>query len=125
MTSMRLNPFSGALLAFVLGSSAGMFAAAGAAAAPVLSDSNGMTLYFFDKDVGGVSSCYGLCAIAWPPAVAPAGAEARDGYSLVQRNNGKMQWAHDGKPLYLYRKDSKPGDMKGDGAEQVWHAARP
>ena len=94
-------------------------------AAPVLSDSNGMTLYVFDKDVGGVSDCYGMCAMFWPPAIAPAGAAARDGYSLVARRDGKMQWAYKGKPLYLYQNDSKPGDVTGDGVDQVWHVARP
>ena len=34
-----------------------------------------------------------------------------------------MQWAYDGKPLYLWIKDTKPGDMTGDGVNDVWHTA--
>ncbi|HUX22280.1 MAG TPA: hypothetical protein VMW69_13645, partial [Spirochaetia bacterium] len=30
-----------------------------------LTDSNGMTLYYFTKDVGGTSACYGGCEKLW------------------------------------------------------------
>ena len=33
----------------------------------VLADSDGMTLYTFDKDTKGASSCYDACATKWPP----------------------------------------------------------
>lgn len=33
-----------------------------------------------------------------------------------------MQWADDGKPLYTYVDDKKPGDVTGDGKNEVWHA---
>jgi len=108
-----------------LSGSAGLICADEAVAATILSDSKGMTLYTYDKDVEGVPACYGLCAIFWPPAIAPADAVARDGYTLIRRSNGEMQWAYKGKPLYLYQNDRKPGDMSGDGAEQVWHVAIP
>ena len=32
-----------------------------------------------------------------------------------------MQYAYDGKPLYTFMKDEKPGEMKGDGMKEVWH----
>ncbi|MDB5627258.1 MAG: Secreted repeat protein, partial [Tardiphaga sp.] len=32
-----------------------------------LVDAKGMTLYTFDKDVGGKSMCNGPCAGNWPP----------------------------------------------------------
>lgn len=40
---------------------------AAADAAGILQAKNGMTLYVFDKDNGGVSSCYDACAAKWPP----------------------------------------------------------
>lgn len=122
MFSIRQTLMTSAVT-IVLAGSAGVVFVGEAAAATVLSDSNGMTLYTFDKDAGGVSACYGLCAVVWPPAIAPAGAAARKGYSLVPRSDGSMQWAYGGKPLYLYQNDRKPGDTTGDGVQQVWHVA--
>jgi predicted lipoprotein with Yx(FWY)xxD motif len=31
--------------------------------------------------------------------------------------------AYKGKPLYLFIKDAKAGDMTGDGVGDVWHTA--
>ncbi|MGP0147392.1 COG4315 family predicted lipoprotein [Pseudomonas oryzihabitans] len=91
----------------------------------VLVDGKGMTLYTFAKDSAGKSACNGPCAQNWPPLKADAGAKAADGYSLVTRDDGSQQWAYQGKPLYTWVKDSKPGDTTGDGVNQVWHVARP
>lgn len=89
----------------------------------VLTDANGMTLYTFDKDTAGVSNCYDECAENWPPLFAEAGAAAEGEFTLVTRTDGKMMWAYDGKPLYLWVKDQKPGDTTGDGVGEVWHTA--
>jgi predicted lipoprotein with Yx(FWY)xxD motif len=35
-----------------------------------------------------------------------------------------MQWAYNGRPLYLWQKDKKPGDVTGDGVGGVWHVAK-
>ncbi len=91
----------------------------------MLTDAKGMTLYTFDKDMGGSSSCYDACATLWPPLIAPAGAQADAGFGLTERKDGKMQWTYDGKPLYLWSKDAKPGDTTGDGVKEVWHVAKP
>ena len=88
----------------------------------VLTDENGMTLYTFDKDEPGKSNCMGECAANWPPAVAEAGAEPVGDLTLVSRDDGTMQWADDGKPLYTFIQDKKPGDVTGDGKNGVWHA---
>ena len=90
----------------------------------VLTDANGMTLYTFDKDEGGVSACYDKCAENWPPLLAAADAKAEGEYGLTDRTDGSKQWTYDGKPLYLWVKDQKPGDMTGDGVNDVWHTAK-
>ena len=36
----------------------------------VLVDADGMTLYMFDPDMQGASTCYDECAMNWPPLVA-------------------------------------------------------
>jgi predicted lipoprotein with Yx(FWY)xxD motif len=84
-------------------------------------DHNGMTLYTFDKDWGGKSLCNDLCAKTCPPMLAPAGATAEGKWSVIKRDDGKMQYAYDGKPLYTFVKDKKPGDMTGDKMKDVWH----
>ena len=93
----------------------------------VLADTAGMTLYAFDKDVAnsGKSVCNGPCATNWPPLMAKAGAMATGDYSIVTRDDGKMQWAFKGKPLYLWSKDQNPGDKTGDGVNGVWHVVTP
>ncbi len=91
---------------------------------PLLTDSKGMTLYTFDKDVNGVSNCYSDCSDSWPPYFVKKNAKAREGYSIVLREDGKQQWAYKGKPLYYWLGDKKPGEIEGDGVGGVWHVWR-
>ena len=93
-------------------------------AGKVLTDAKGMTLYTFDKDAGGKSACYDDCAVNWPPLIAAADAVADAEYGLTDRTDGTKQWTYDGKPLYLWIKDQKPGDMTGDGVKGVWHVVK-
>ena len=90
----------------------------------VLTDARGMTLYTFDKDAGGKSMCNDDCAKNWPPLMAPADAKADGKWSVIKRDDGMMQYAYDGKPLYTFMKDEKPGDMTGDKMKSVWHVVR-
>jgi predicted lipoprotein with Yx(FWY)xxD motif len=89
----------------------------------VFATQDGMTLYMFDKDESGVSNCYDQCAANWPPFSADSGATADGDWTLVKRTDGSMMWAYDGMPLYTFVKDTKPGDVNGDGVASVWHAA--
>ncbi|MFH1657691.1 MAG: hypothetical protein FD131_3694 [Rhodocyclaceae bacterium] len=93
----------------------------------MLTGSNGMTLYVFDKDAAGSgkSMCNGPCATNWPPLMAMDGDMASGDYSIVMRDDGKKQWAFRGKPLYFWIKDQKAGDKTGDGFNNVWHVAKP
>lgn len=92
----------------------------------VLTNGAGMTLYTFDRDVAGSgkSVCNGQCAANWPPLMAGADAKASGDWSVVTRDDGAKQWAYNGKPLYLWVKDQKPGDKTGDGVQGVWHVAK-
>ena len=90
----------------------------------VLASPGGMTLYTFDKDTQGTSTCYGDCAQAWPPFLGGSGAKEADFLTLVPRNDGTKQWAAKGKPLYTFTKDVKPGEVKGDGYNNVWHVVK-
>lgn len=90
-----------------------------------LVDAKGMTLYTFDRDTAGKSACNGQCAQNWPPLMAAANASASGDWSVVTRDDGSKQWAYKGKPLYLWVKDTKPGEVTGDGVNNVWHVAMP
>ena len=109
-----------------------MFSAAGAAgiillslgaaqAQTVATGPNGMALYTFDNDSGGTSACYDKCAANWPPFLGEAGANMGEGWALIERTDGTMQWAHEGRPVYYYVGDTKPGAVTGDGKGGVWH----
>jgi len=93
----------------------------------MLTGSNGMTLYVFDKDEAGSgqSWCTGACATNWPPLFAPYEAMASGDYSVIKRGDGNKQWAYKGKPLYFWSKDQKVGDTTGDGFNNLWHVAKP
>lgn len=107
----------------------GACASMGGAQAParfenaMLVNSAGMTLYTFDKDAAGSgkSTCNGPCAVNWPPLRAGEADHASGDWSIVVRDDGSRQWAHRGKPVYLWIKDQKPGDKTGDGVNKVWH----
>ena len=90
----------------------------------VLTGENGMTLYTFKNDKKGVSNCNDDCAKAWPPLMADSKAKAEGAYSIITRKDGKKQWAKDGMRLYVFMKDTKAGEVAGDGFEGGWDAAR-
>jgi predicted lipoprotein with Yx(FWY)xxD motif len=90
----------------------------------LLRDAAGKTLYTFDKDSANESRCFDGCAVAWPPFMAADGAKAQGKLAPVARKGGGMQWAFDGKPLYFFAGDAKPGDAAGDGQGGVWHVVK-
>ena len=92
----------------------------------ILTDEKGMALYTFDKDAGGKSACNGPCANNWPVLKAEASDKPAENYTIITRDDGSRQWAYKGKPLYTFAKDTKPGDVTGDGfLNGAWHLAMP
>ena len=90
----------------------------------VLANSQGLTLYTFTQDGVNQSNCNGQCASNWPPAIAGKYVAVVDNFSLVRRSDGSQQWAYNGKPLYTWVGDRRPGDITGDGVGGTWNAAR-
>jgi predicted lipoprotein with Yx(FWY)xxD motif len=93
----------------------------------VLVDADGKTLYVFDADSNGKSSCNAGCDETWPPLVATGDVSVSDDldsslFATIQRDDGKTQVTVDGKPLYTYAADANAGDTNGDGVGGVWHA---
>jgi predicted lipoprotein with Yx(FWY)xxD motif len=89
-----------------------------------LVDSQGHSVYLFQKDEDGESYCSGACAAVWPPletSTAPqAGAGIQDAsLGTIKRSDGDMQVTYHGHPLYYYAADaSTPGKTKGEDIEQ-------
>ncbi|MGK0273123.1 MAG: transforming growth factor-beta-induced protein [Cocleimonas sp.] len=80
------------------------------------------TLYVFDNDLGlSGSACNDACATAWPPvSVTDESVNNIPGLSLIMRDDGSMQAAYLGRPLYFYAGDTMAGDMNGQGLNDVW-----
>jgi len=99
----------------------------------ILVDSQGRTLYLFQKDSGTTSSCTAACAVNWPPLRADGKPTLGSGadVSLVgttMRSDGKSQVTYNGHPLYRFSGDTKPGDTNGEGVNAfggLWYAIAP
>ncbi len=86
----------------------------------ILVDSAGRTLYLFKADSAGKSACTGACAVAWPPLLTTGKPSAGKGLTAsklgaIARSGGSEQVTYNGHPLYLFIKDTKPGDTTGEG----------
>ena len=96
----------------------------------VLVDSQGRTLYLFEKDKGTRSTCSGACASAWPPFRTSGGPKAGTGVKAsllgtTARSDGKPEVTYNGHPLYYYAGDQNAGDTNGEGLTQFgapWYA---
>lgn len=97
----------------------------GRGTAAALTDANNVPLYFYDRDTRGKSTCYDACAATWPPLPAPPHAAPTGKWSVVTRRDGSKQWAYDGKPVYEYKNDTKPGSRGAVPISTHWHVARP
>ena len=99
----------------------------------VLVDSNGMTLYYFEKDQNGQSACYGPCAAGWPPLLTEGKPVAGEGamaskLGTTQRKDGTTQVTYAGWPLYTFVEDKKPGEDNGTDSKAFgasWYPLHP
>ena len=100
----------------------------------ILTDSSGDTLYFAEQEAGGKIQCKEGCLSIWVPMTMPGDAPPAgevEGLGVIRRDdNGQNQLTWQGKPLYTFTLDKKPGDISGDnvaddfsGVHFVWHAA--
>ena len=82
----------------------------------VLTNSKGMTLYWFAPDTPTKSACYGSCAAYWPPVYGAqkAGPGVTGKLGTIKRTDGTIQATYDGHPLYTYIGDSHPGQATGN-----------
>jgi len=99
----------------------------------ILVDSQGNTLYLFEKDSGTTSTCSGECATQWPPLRASGKPTAGSGVQassigMTPRSDGKPQVTYNGHPLYSFKGDSNAGDTNGQGINAfgaLWYVLSP
>jgi predicted lipoprotein with Yx(FWY)xxD motif len=90
-----------------------------------LTDSNGRALYYFKQDRVGTSktlpfsNCVEdfLCIwqIYYENEIAINSPLKKKDFSVLVRPTGQKQLVYMGHPLYQYKNDSNPGDIKGEG----------
>ncbi len=102
---------------------------ASSSAGNIVVDSAGMSLCFFTKDVkdSGTSACTGACLTAWPPLLTTSATPSAEGVTgtlgTITTPGGAKQVTLNGLPLYYFQQDKNPGDILGQGVNDVWYLA--
>ena len=83
----------------------------------ILFDSRGRVLYLFARDRSRHSSCSGACAKAWPPYLTKGAPKPGRGVNAkllgtTKRADGTLQVTYAKHPLYYFKDDKKPGQIK-------------
>jgi predicted lipoprotein with Yx(FWY)xxD motif len=99
-----------------------------------IADAKGMTLYLFKPDTTTKSTCYGACAVAWPPLLTK-GTPKIEGSGLEQsrlgvttRTDGTLQVTYGGHPLYYFIGDKSAGAITGQNLNAnggLWLLVKP
>ena len=92
---------------------------------------NDKTVYTYDNDSVGTSTCYNTCATNWIPyAVSPSDdiSNIQSGISgttgTITRADGTLQLTYNGLPLYFYAGDMSNTDTNGNNLGKVWHIVK-
>ena len=96
----------------------------------VLTNTHGMTLYYFTADSATQSACSGSCAQTWPPLLftgsgGPTSSTSLAGKLSVQTDANGNQVEYNGHPLYVFSGDTAPGQTNGEGLFGKWFVATP
>ena len=98
-----------------------------------LTDADGRSLYLFEADKQGETTCYEACAQAWPPLTTTTDVTIGDGVDpamvdTIERRDGVLQVTYNGHPLYYFANDQQPGDTNGQDVEGFgaeWYLVSP
>jgi predicted lipoprotein with Yx(FWY)xxD motif len=88
----------------------------------ILVNRRGMTLYLLSVERRGRFICKNsACLSLWTPLVVRKGTKPTGVTHLgtVRRPDGRTQVTYRGGPLYTFKQDRKPGDVKGNGFKDV------
>ena len=79
-----------------------------------------LPLYIFDAEPAGQSACDKTCSAVWPIIQAQKDDKPMGLWTVVRRDDGRLQWAFKNKPLYTYFEDSS-NDARGIGKNLDWY----
>ncbi len=90
-----------------------------------LADDLGLAIYAYTgKGEYTPKNCSAtVCADRWEPVAAPRLAQPTGEFTLIDRKDGVLQWAYQGKPLYTYDGDLVKGDAFGVGVDKDFAVA--
>lgn len=97
----------------------------------IVADGLDFTLYRFDNDSAhpSRSTCVEECATTWPPLIVedPLTFEGFDEEQVgqVMRSDGRRQVTIGGWPVYTFVGDESPGELNGQGVNDLWFAIDP
>ena len=96
----------------------------------ILTNAQGMTLYYRTTDMPPTMVCSGGCASVWPPLLVsgsntPTSTTSLPGKLSVQADANGTQVEYNGHPLYNFSGDTAPGQTTGEGFGGIWHVVTP
>jgi predicted lipoprotein with Yx(FWY)xxD motif len=96
----------------------------------VLTNTQGLTLYYFTEDSAMQPTCSGSCAQMWHPLLfagsgIPSSSTPLAGKLSIQMDANGSQVEYNGHPLYTFSGDTAPGQTNGEGLFGMWFVATP
>jgi predicted lipoprotein with Yx(FWY)xxD motif len=95
----------------------------------ILTNQNGMTVYYFKSDPPNLSTCFGSCTQVWQPLLVARNAGFGNwhlpGKLTTLTRSGGLQLSYNSWPLYTFTGDKKPGQTRGQGIAGGWFVATP
>lgn len=79
-----------------------------------------LPLYIFKGEPAGQSLCAGGCTAVWPILRAKSDDKPVGSWTIVKRDDGRLQWAYKNSPVYTYFED-RPNEPKGVGKNMDWY----
>ena len=96
----------------------------------ILTNAQGLTLYYRTTDKPPSKVCSGACAGAWPPILftgsgSPTSSTQLSGKLTAVTDANGNQVEYNGHPLYTFASDSGPGQTNGEGVGGIWFVVTP
>lgn len=79
-----------------------------------------LPLYIFKGEPAGRSLCDRDCTAVWPIVRAEQNDQPVGFWTIVKRDDGRLQWAYKNSPVYTYFED-RPNDARGVGKNMDWY----